>query len=338
MTTPYSSYGNATAQSTFPSQTPPNPSQTSTHFTSVLSSKNLDQQYLPSPVRGRPRGSLTGAKRGRKPRGAGISGSTSPRPFVANSFSTSPTIASSGPSTTTAASAQYPRVHWALPTASGVGSEETARSLSAAASAAGLATSSTLSIPSSSINVPSISTSGTQQTVSTLDLAGLLSLSSTQVYRPPMLSTSRPGHVIDEDVEGEDELLPAMADDDYSAQLSWQSQSKDNLKVLMDNFSPAQYDRFESYRRHALPKQAVRKVIQKTLGQQVSQPVAQIIAGFSKVFVGEIVEKARAVQTRRGETGPLSPDHLREAYRAYQEQTGHVGAARPLRAKKLFVR
>ena len=28
----------------------------------------------------------------------------------------------------------------------------------------------------------------------------------------------------------------------------------------MDNFSPAQYDRFEAYRRHALPKQAVRRV------------------------------------------------------------------------------
>ena len=87
---------------------------------------------------------------------------------------------------------------------------------------------------------------------------------------------------MEEEVEGEDELLPAMADDDYSAQLSWQSQSKDNLKcvlvpsfffylpfkklqldsfrVLMDNFTPEQYERFEAYRRHALPKQAVRKV------------------------------------------------------------------------------
>lgn len=85
----------------------------------------------------------------------------------------------------------------------------------------------------------------------------------------------------DNDGEGEDELLPAMADDDYSAQLSWQSQSKDNLKcvyicllciglheltvflairVLMDNFGPAQYEKFEAYRRHALPKQAIRKV------------------------------------------------------------------------------
>ncbi|KAK7681770.1 hypothetical protein QCA50_015117 [Cerrena zonata] len=142
----------------------------------------------------------------------------------------------------------------------------------------------------------------------------------------------------EEDVDGEDEMLPAMADDDYSAQLSFQSQSKDNLKVLMDNFSSAQYDRFEAYRRHALPKQAVRKVIQQTLGQQVSQPVAQIVAGFGKVFVGEIVEKAREVQARRGETGPLSPDHLREAHRMYQQETGRVGAARPLKGKKVFVR
>ena len=47
---------------------------------------------------------------------------------------------------------------------------------------------------------------------------------------------------------------------------------------------------------------------------------------------------ARAVQTRRGETGPLSPDHLREAYRLYQKETGRVGAARPLRSKRVFVK
>jgi hypothetical protein len=47
---------------------------------------------------------------------------------------------------------------------------------------------------------------------------------------------------------------------------------------------------------------------------------------------------ARAVQARRRETGPLSPDHLREAYRAYQQETGRVGAAQPVRGKRLFVR
>ncbi|KAG9316236.1 TAFII28-domain-containing protein [Chiua virens] len=147
--------------------------------------------------------------------------------------------------------------------------------------------------PSTSVTIPS--GAGTATTVVAGVVAGGIG--------PPKMGAGAG----DEDGEGEDELLPAMADDDYSAQLSWQSESKDNLKVLMDNFSPAQYDRFEAYRRHALPKQAVRRVIQQTTGQQASQPVAQIVAGFAKVFVGEIVEKARAVQARRNEVWTAIP-------------------------------
>lgn len=181
----------------------------------------------------------------------------------------------------------------------------------------------------------------------------------------------------------------------------------------MDNLSPAQYDRFEAYRRHALPKQAVRKVkhcsfhsqklsVSKafffssgnpaipgatslhasranhrrffeglcrgdgrersgtsrslilsfkfytcSLGPLLRLLVSQVYLAVSlsrccilsdELLISSYLFVARAVQSRRGETGPLSPDHLREAYRAYQEETGHVGAARPLRAKKLFVR
>jgi len=199
--------------------------------------------------------------------------------------------------------------------------------------------------PSAAAYSPGQQPQDPQQAALSSESGGVLSLPGAAPATPGAgaadVTAPRPaasGAAGEEDGEGEDEMLPAMADDDYSAQLSWQSQSKDNLKVLMDNFSPEQYDRFEAYRRHALPKQAVRKVIQQTLGQQVSQPVAQIVAGFAKVFVGEMVEKARAVQDRRGETGPLSPDHLREAYRLYQHETGRVGAARPLRGKRLFVR
>jgi transcription initiation factor TFIID subunit 11 len=63
----------------------------------------------------------------------------------------------------------------------------------------------------------------------------------------------------------------------------------------MDALAPAQYDRFEAYRRHALPKQGVRRVLQQATGQAVSMPVAQVVAGFSKVFVGEMVEKGACV-------------------------------------------
>ena len=63
-----------------------------------------------------------------------------------------------------------------------------------------------------------LSLPGTETTAASTD---------TTAPRPP--GAAAPG---EEDGEGEDdhEMLPAMADDDYSAQLSFQSQSKDNLK------------------------------------------------------------------------------------------------------------
>ncbi|CCM00214.1 uncharacterized protein FIBRA_02242 [Fibroporia radiculosa] len=256
----------------------------------------------------------TGAKRGRKPKAA-TSATNSPRPP-----SQSPLPGTGQPTEM--------QLQWRAVSGSALPSPMPVTAGSSTATTGTLGT---------GVQQPQTSSTVTSETGGMLSLPGTIPAPTvaTADSTAPRPTGAAPG---EEEGEGEDEMLPAMADDDYSAQLSFQSQSKDNLKVLMDNFSPEQYDRFEAYRRHALPKAAVRKVVQQSLQQQISQPVAQIVAGFAKVFVGEIVEKARAVQERREEKGPLSPDHLREAYRMYQQETGRVGAARPVRSKRLFVR
>ncbi|PCH34648.1 hypothetical protein WOLCODRAFT_78856 [Wolfiporia cocos MD-104 SS10] len=73
------------------------------------------------------------------------------------------------------------------------------------------------------------------------------------------------------------------------------------LKALMDNLNNARSDRLEAYRQHALPKSSVRKFIRQLLGQQVLQPIAQIVAGFAKVAVVEILAQTRAFRRRRGD-------------------------------------
>ena len=56
------------------------------------------------------------------------------------------------------------------------------------------------------------------------------SMESVMANLPQPVLQARPG--ADEEIDGDDELLPAMADDDYSAQLTFQTQSKDNLKYV----------------------------------------------------------------------------------------------------------
>ncbi|KAJ1967954.1 hypothetical protein IWQ62_001538 [Dispira parvispora] len=92
-------------------------------------------------------------------------------------------------------------------------------------------------------------------------------------------------------------------------------QSKENLLVLLDNFSEDQLDRYEAYRRSALNKTVIRRFISSVLNQPATTEIALVVAGFGKVFIGEIVELAKDVMEERGDQGPLAPVHLREAYR-----------------------
>lgn len=64
---------------------------------------------------------------------------------------------------------------------------------------------------------------------------------SRPVLDPNVPESSIPGTAgkatLEDDGEGDEDLLPDMADDDYSAQLSWQSQTKDNLKCVYHSSS-----------------------------------------------------------------------------------------------------
>ncbi|KAJ1736093.1 transcription initiation factor TFIID subunit 11 [Coemansia sp. Benny D160-2] len=100
-------------------------------------------------------------------------------------------------------------------------------------------------------------------------------------------------------------------------------QSKEEVKELWDQMSDEQKQRYGVYLRTALNKGAMKKLVTSILNQQVSPTITFVVAGFAKVFVGEIVERALEVQRERGEEndGPLTPEHLREAYRLYKKES-----------------
>lgn len=178
---------------------------TPTSFIQMAHSTPATPSPVPAPTRGRG----TGAKRGRKPRGAFPNVSTDTRPPP-----------QSGPSTSTPA-ARFTPAQWATP---GIPAGATAST-------------STVTVPaaqSTAANAGDVSMdSGDDEPVATQPLPITAAAASTDTIIPQPGTAAKPAGAPDEDVEGEDELLPAMADDDYSAQLSWQSESKDNLKYIV---------------------------------------------------------------------------------------------------------
>ncbi|GAA6010389.1 hypothetical protein JCM10207_005205 [Rhodosporidiobolus poonsookiae] len=138
---------------------------------------------------------------------------------------------------------------------------------------------------------------------------------------------------MDEDEEAEDEQFE-FDDDEFGSNQREAAKQKEDLRVLLEHFDEQQMDRYEAYRRSGLTKGAVKKLINQVLGQSVAPSIITVVRGFAKVFVGEIVEKARSVADH---PGALTPQDLREAYRLYLEEHEGAGAGGAQR-KKLFVK
>ncbi|KAG0048999.1 transcription initiation factor TFIID subunit 11 [Gryganskiella cystojenkinii] len=130
-----------------------------------------------------------------------------------------------------------------------------------------------------------------------------------------------------EDDEDDHEEEPEYSEFEWNQEANTRGRSKDDLKALLDCFSDEQLQRYEVYRRSVLNRNTVKKLVGTILNQQVTQTMAFVVAGFCKVFVGEMVEKAREVMEDWGETGAIRPEHLREAQRRYrkQELQGGIG-------------
>ncbi|CAH2078452.1 unnamed protein product [Thlaspi arvense] len=88
------------------------------------------------------------------------------------------------------------------------------------------------------------------------------------------------------------------------------------MQIILSQFTEDQMSRYESFRRSALQKGSMRKLLIGVTGsQKISLPIIIVTCGIAKMFVGELVETARVVMGERKESGPIRPCHIRESYR-----------------------
>ncbi|GAA5985426.1 hypothetical protein JCM5350_007762 [Sporobolomyces pararoseus] len=139
----------------------------------------------------------------------------------------------------------------------------------------------------------------------------------------------------EQDAEDEDDNLD-FSDDEFGSNAQEIAKQKEDLRVLLEHFDEEQMSRYEHYRRSGLNKASVRKLVNQLVGQTVSPSILTVVRGFAKVFVGEIVEKARSTNPH---PGPLTPQDLKDAYRLYLEEHQGAGAGgQGGGRKKMFVR
>ncbi|KAF9967871.1 hypothetical protein BGZ73_000340 [Actinomortierella ambigua] len=128
-----------------------------------------------------------------------------------------------------------------------------------------------------------------------------------------------------EDEDDDQEEEPEYSEFEWLQEANQRGRSKEELKALLDCFSPEQLQRYEVYRRSVLSRPTIKKLVATILNQQVSQTMAFVVAGFCKVYVGEMVEKAKEVMDEWGHVGPIRPEHLREAQRRYKADEVNKG-------------
>ncbi|KAL2891060.1 Transcription initiation factor TFIID subunit 11 [Ceratocystis lukuohia] len=164
--------------------------------------------------------------------------------------------------------------------------------------------------------------------------------------------------------EEEEQLGPLQMElVDSSAGTKEKKQEENRLRgMLVEAFDPEQYNRYERWRAAKLGESTVRKVVNAAASQ--SAPPMGILAmkTVTKLFIGDIIESARRIQTewihagveplleipvispedstadeekkepeKVKRRGPLRPEHLREAARRYRvsKEGGTVGMQSP---------
>ncbi|KAF2101407.1 hypothetical protein NA57DRAFT_24675, partial [Rhizodiscina lignyota] len=99
-----------------------------------------------------------------------------------------------------------------------------------------------------------------------------------------------------EEDEDFDELVEGMVAEDRKMDEAAMAAERQKEAVLLANLAPDEAERYVRFRRAVLAKGTVRKLVNQTLSQSVPPSIVNIVQGYTKIFVGEIIDLALDVQ------------------------------------------
>ncbi|VEU22969.1 DEKNAAC104225 [Brettanomyces naardenensis] len=94
----------------------------------------------------------------------------------------------------------------------------------------------------------------------------------------------------------------------------------DRRNLLLESMDDNQLSRYEFFRRTNLNTGNIRKFVNNVVGQNVNSNLAKIIGGVGKMFVGEIVEKAKDVQLSENHARVIEQLHYKRTLKKYENE------------------
>ncbi|KAI5171281.1 transcription initiation factor TFIID subunit 11 [Nematocida sp. LUAm3] len=81
------------------------------------------------------------------------------------------------------------------------------------------------------------------------------------------------------------------------------------------NLNEEELSRYGAFRGAGFNKPGIRKFVTQILNQTCNPNFTIVLSGIAKVFVSELIEGAKEVQSEWNNTGELLPSHVHESYR-----------------------
>lgn len=97
-----------------------------------------------------------------------------------------------------------------------------------------------------------------------------------------------------------------------------------NMKHILDRLTPEQSLRYDTFRRSRIQGPLLKKWMSSYSNFLIHPNISIVMAGISKVFVGELVEAALQLKSQYGNSGPLLPSHIRAAYIRLNSRSGSL--------------
>ena len=94
---------------------------------------------------------------------------------------------------------------------------------------------------------------------------------------------------------------------------------KDKYSSMLFSKNDSIKDRQRAVRDSKIDNSKIKRFITQNYNIPMSDFYPLILAVVSKVYIGELIEEARAIMTQRGEIGNIKPEHLRLAFNELRE-------------------